>query len=492
MTESCDLLPREGGWPINNLIARAVRLFRMKKMRALKSLSLITLSLLTMNIAARKQFGVGSSIQWVIDLQERYRNGIFCRKVEAYLIKGYTATADDTPPTGAATDFMIKSKSVVVHVASTTMQHPDLSEPFQTEVEVGSRYKLNWVVNRALNGEFHFQLVCLHPGTAKYTSEAVKRVSRSILAFSEPFSLIKTESDQGERLTYLKDISPVQLYEEDHFECPITRTRMSHPVSDGFHTFDAAALDDYLKRQTRGVLMCPYKHPLKKLAVDEQMIAKSQKFSEDLIERFISGEMWCFTEQEASETDLETRAINKLTFDMGTVSIGEQQDGNIVLMRTHFHRWVKDLGDRKLKRVARKKEALLQLVIIMAGCAVGLYFSKTFNKYKIMLNAVLLALKQLKSLAASFGMPLEHIIPSDDQITEAYLNFSRVSLFFGILLFIYAVCSDMRQESIEIQYGRAVRRGIESEQNREMDQRELRNELNRIRDYMHGPAPRYD
>ena len=109
-----------------------------------------------------------------------------------------------------------------------------------------------------------------------------------------------------------------------------------------------------------------------------------------------------------------------------------------------------------------------------------------------MLNAVLLALKQLKSLAASFGMPLEHIIPSDDQITEAYLNFSRVSLFFGVLLFIYAVCSDMRQESIEIQYGRAVRRGIESEQNREMDQRELRNELNRIRDYMHGPAPRYD
>ena len=282
---------------------------------------IVLVALMVSPAIALKQFGRGSSIQWVIDLESKYPRGIYCRKVEAYLTKADPKVG--STDTGSHTDFFFDPQ-LHFTVTSSSVFHPNLATASETEVEVGSRYKLSWVVNRILRGTFHLQLVCLHPGPYASTPSSVHGEMRSILALSEPFDLIDRRTGSSDRLTYLKDISPPDLYEESTFECPILQDRMTHPITDGMHTFDAKALHEHFQnlQAANGQLLCPYRHPLKKLAIDEQMIARSQKFSQDLVTDLFQNQLWCFADREARETDLKTQHIYKIPFDMGAVSFG--------------------------------------------------------------------------------------------------------------------------------------------------------------------------
>ena len=236
-------------------------------------------------------FRTGDLVEWVVDLEAANPNGILCKTVEAHL-----------------TD----AKYHEIHLTETAKQHPDIDFAFQMQVETGIRYKLKWTIPSTVRSRhYQFTLWCTDPKNAR---------SRSLLATSQLFQITNTLEGTDIQVigeSSLKDISPLPHYEEHSLLCPIGFDRMNQPVYDGYNTMEAQSLLKYFQDfsiPARGTLESPFRYEISRLHFDDQMLAKSQKFSVEFIRNVIDQNGWCFAEEEAQSFNLQTRKISSCPF----------------------------------------------------------------------------------------------------------------------------------------------------------------------------------
>lgn len=398
-------------------------------------------------------FGPGDSVSWVIDLRDKYPSGVFCRKIEAYIAPAESGIIESDASQShfigmsAGTDFApgdFRHKLI----ASTSLQHPNMPNAFTTEVEVGNRYKLNWAVSsNKINGQFQFKLVCVHPGLAGQRNMQIKRVERSIVAVSSTFQITASSSQtqkEESTETYLKDISPPDYFDDDdNFLCPISKTRPERPVIDGHHTFDAVNLKKFLETQPPHELMCPYRHKIDRVQINEQMLARIQKYSEDFVDEVIEKDIWCFADEEARNSDLETKQIFKVAFQKGTVSQSRPNEVQQVTQEDLFRAKI------ALIRAAERRETIILLALDASQLIAPLIsWMMALRRYRVLsehgttsayYSELQQALQRSERIYAMLGLSPSFLPRSSDSL-ESILTKMKTGLYVTLGILAAAGC----------------------------------------------------
>ena len=247
------------------------------------------------------EFKRGQTVQWLIDLSPKNAGGILCPHLEARLLPGkYDEELQSD---------IYDTNYLNLPLVGETPRNGDGT----IESETGSRYKMRWTVTDMDIDSGLYSLLLFCGGASK----------ENMLATSEPFIISDELSSAGSDVSTwqgIRDISPREYFDDSNFECPIYQCRMQKPVTDGYHTMEASALLESLKHSSELVdpdsllLLSPFRYGIREIRIDTQMIAKMEKYSEQMLQQISTSDEWAFVDYESQRFSLGTRQVFKCRF----------------------------------------------------------------------------------------------------------------------------------------------------------------------------------
>ena len=247
------------------------------------SLLLCTLTLLFhVTGAVVLTFTADSQINWDIDLQRAYPNGIFCSKIEVFLVEQSplatrALTEEDEHPDG------LPDLDVVRVLNGKKVGSSDGLLPF----EIGNHYRFTWTLPELEAGRYRLFLTCIQPSIRGSDSRVVTDMNLLAASHDFYFQVRSNVGRSGITSGRLLDLTPIAVYsDENTIQCRGNR-KFGLPIrSEGGDYHD---LDTYLMGAFENVEILPCGH----YRIDEQMMALISALTDQKLRYILQNKVLC-------------------------------------------------------------------------------------------------------------------------------------------------------------------------------------------------------